>query len=317
LGHVVRHSVREGPGSSETGRLRLRRWQSRLHRGRRRRRLDSVFPPNIRMVERYRSGRVFLAGDAAQCTRPPGAQGLNTGLQAAYNLGWKLGQVLAGAPDALLDTYEAERLPIAAGSWIVYKEVSRACRDSTRPVSNAARTNNNSACTTAADHWHRTISTAPRPCGSVTVPRTRNCSDAAGGPLRPVSRPLAGTALRRHRLRPRSRRGPESLAMADIRPGGHRCGGSPSTRARCPTPISCSPTSPAHSRKPTASRPRHCCSSAPDGYIGCDRHQAAAPPSLGWSWRRSPQAITPLGLLAAAMPSSPPRPQRDDDDVGL
>ncbi|MCU1648055.1 MAG: otcC 1 [Nocardia sp.] len=74
----------------------------------------SVFRPNIRMVDRYRSGRVFLAGDAAHVHTPAGAQGLNTGLQDAYNLGWKLGQVLAGAPDELLDTYEAERLPIAA-----------------------------------------------------------------------------------------------------------------------------------------------------------------------------------------------------------
>lgn len=75
----------------------------------------SVFRPNIRMVDRYRSGRVFLAGDAAHVHTPAGAQGLNTGLQDAYNLGWKLGQVLAGAPDTLLETYEAERLPIAAG----------------------------------------------------------------------------------------------------------------------------------------------------------------------------------------------------------
>ncbi|MFF3571950.1 FAD-dependent oxidoreductase [Nocardia jiangxiensis] len=77
-------------------------------------RWTSVFRPNIRMVDRYRSGRVFLAGDAAHVHTPAGAQGLNTGLQDAYNLGWKLGQVLAGAPDELLDTYEAERLPIAA-----------------------------------------------------------------------------------------------------------------------------------------------------------------------------------------------------------
>jgi hypothetical protein len=75
----------------------------------------SVFRPNIRMVDRYRSGRVFLAGDAAHVHTPAGAQGLNTGLHDGYNLGWKLGQVLAGAPDSLLDTYEAERLPIAAG----------------------------------------------------------------------------------------------------------------------------------------------------------------------------------------------------------
>ncbi|MEV6336104.1 FAD-dependent oxidoreductase [Nocardia vinacea] len=75
----------------------------------------SVFRPNIRLAERYRLGRVFIAGDAAHVHPPAGAQGLNTGLQDAYNLGWKLGQVLAGAPDSLLDTYEAERQPIAAG----------------------------------------------------------------------------------------------------------------------------------------------------------------------------------------------------------
>ncbi|MFF7388955.1 FAD-dependent oxidoreductase [Streptomyces scabiei] len=75
----------------------------------------SVFRPNIRLAEDYGRGRVFLAGDAAHVHTPAGAQGLNTGLQDGYNLGWKLGQVLAGADATLLDTYEAERQPIAAG----------------------------------------------------------------------------------------------------------------------------------------------------------------------------------------------------------
>jgi 2-polyprenyl-6-methoxyphenol hydroxylase-like FAD-dependent oxidoreductase len=76
---------------------------------------QSVFRPNIRLAEAYRRGRVFLAGDAAHVHTPAGAQGLNTGIQDAYNIGWKLGQVLAGAPESLLDTYEQERRPIAAG----------------------------------------------------------------------------------------------------------------------------------------------------------------------------------------------------------
>jgi 2-polyprenyl-6-methoxyphenol hydroxylase-like FAD-dependent oxidoreductase len=76
---------------------------------------QSVFRPNIRLAEAYRRGRVFIAGDAAHVHTPAGAQGLNTGIQDAYNLGWKLAQVLAGAPQELLDTYEAERQPIAAG----------------------------------------------------------------------------------------------------------------------------------------------------------------------------------------------------------
>ena len=75
---------------------------------------SSVFRPNVRLAENYRLARVFLAGDAAHVHTPFGGQGLNTGVQDAYNLGWKLGQVIAGAPPELLDTYEAERLPIAA-----------------------------------------------------------------------------------------------------------------------------------------------------------------------------------------------------------
>ncbi len=74
----------------------------------------SIFRPNIRLARRYRSGRVFLAGDAAHVHTPAGAQGLNTGIQDAYNLGWKMSQVLAGAPSAVLDSYEDERRPIAA-----------------------------------------------------------------------------------------------------------------------------------------------------------------------------------------------------------
>ncbi|MEU8087084.1 FAD-dependent monooxygenase [Micromonospora sp. NPDC049101] len=68
---------------------------------------------SMRLADRYRVGRVFLAGDAAHIHSPAGSQGLNTGVQDAYNLGWKLARVLAGAPDALLDTYEAERRPVA------------------------------------------------------------------------------------------------------------------------------------------------------------------------------------------------------------
>jgi len=76
----------------------------------------SIFRPNVRLAARYRAGNVFLVGDAAHCHTPAGAQGLNTGVQDSYNLGWKLGQVIAGAPDSLLDTYEAERRPVAAAA---------------------------------------------------------------------------------------------------------------------------------------------------------------------------------------------------------
>jgi 2-polyprenyl-6-methoxyphenol hydroxylase-like FAD-dependent oxidoreductase len=78
---------------------------------------SSIYRVNVRMVDRYRVGRVFLAGDAAHVHSPAGGQGLNTGVGDAYNLGWKLAAVLDGAPEELLDTYEAERLPIAA--WVL------------------------------------------------------------------------------------------------------------------------------------------------------------------------------------------------------
>ncbi len=72
------------------------------------------FKINCRMVDRFRNGRVFLAGDAAHIHSPSGGQGIVTGMQDAYNLSWKLAAVLRdGAPDALLDTYEEERLPAA------------------------------------------------------------------------------------------------------------------------------------------------------------------------------------------------------------
>ena len=68
-----------------------------------------------RQAAAYRKGRVLLAGDAAHVHSPVGGQGLNAGVQDAVNLGWKLAQVVQGtAPESLLDTYNAERHPVAA-----------------------------------------------------------------------------------------------------------------------------------------------------------------------------------------------------------
>ncbi|MFD8072574.1 FAD-dependent oxidoreductase [Streptomyces sp. NPDC059718] len=78
------------------------RWLSRFH-------------SDERQVPVYRAGRVLLAGDAAHVHSPAGGQGMNTGLQDAANLGWKLAAVVRGhATDALLDTYQAERHPVGA-----------------------------------------------------------------------------------------------------------------------------------------------------------------------------------------------------------
>jgi len=76
------------------------RWLSRFH-------------SDERQVPQYRVGRVFLAGDAAHVHSPAGGQGMNTGLQDAANLGWKLAAALRGAaPPGLLDTYHDERHPV-------------------------------------------------------------------------------------------------------------------------------------------------------------------------------------------------------------
>jgi 2-polyprenyl-6-methoxyphenol hydroxylase-like FAD-dependent oxidoreductase len=76
------------------------RWTSRFH-------------SDERQVPQYRSGRVFLAGDAAHVHSPAGGQGMNTGLQDAANLSWKLAAALQGwAPPGLLDTYQHERHPV-------------------------------------------------------------------------------------------------------------------------------------------------------------------------------------------------------------
>jgi hypothetical protein len=74
---------------------------------------STVWRPNIRLARRFREGRVFLAGDAAHVHPPTGGQGMNTGIQDAYNLGWKLAAALSG-DESLLDSYEAERRTVAA-----------------------------------------------------------------------------------------------------------------------------------------------------------------------------------------------------------
>lgn len=74
----------------------------------------SRFGDATRLAERYRAGRVLLAGDAAHIHPPVGGQGLNLGVQDAFNLGWKLAAHVRGwAPETLLDTYQAERRPVA------------------------------------------------------------------------------------------------------------------------------------------------------------------------------------------------------------
>ncbi|MFI2778095.1 FAD-dependent monooxygenase [Streptomyces sp. ALB3] len=95
--------------------------------------LLSTYRVNVRMVDRYRVGRVLLAGDAAHVHAIAGGLGMNTGIQDAFNLGWKLGQVLRGRAGAeLLDTYEEERLPVAAWTLDLTSERLRATLEAIR-----------------------------------------------------------------------------------------------------------------------------------------------------------------------------------------
>lgn len=94
----------------------------------------SRFHCDERQVARYRHGRVFLAGDAAHVHSPMGGQGMNTGIQDAANLAWKLDAVLSGADDALLDTYHSERHPIGKRVLVQSGMIARAATLHRRPA---------------------------------------------------------------------------------------------------------------------------------------------------------------------------------------
>ena len=93
VGDVLERALGRDVGVAEIS------WKSRFH-------------CEERQAESYRAGRVFLAGDAAHVHSPMGGQGLNTGVQDAVNLAWKLALVLDGAPESIVDTYHAERHPV-------------------------------------------------------------------------------------------------------------------------------------------------------------------------------------------------------------
>ncbi|OBI80431.1 FAD-dependent oxidoreductase [Mycobacterium sp. 1245805.9] len=94
----------------------------------------SRFHCDERQVEQYRHGRVFLAGDAAHVHSPMGGQGMNTGIQDAANLAWKLDAVLGGADDGLLDSYHDERHPIGRRVLIQSGLIARAVTLHPRPA---------------------------------------------------------------------------------------------------------------------------------------------------------------------------------------
>ncbi|GFJ81446.1 FAD-dependent monooxygenase [Phytohabitans houttuyneae] len=96
------------------------------------------FRIHLRAATAYRSGRAFLAGDAAHIHSPAGAQGMNTGIQDAVNLAWKLAHTLRGATPRLLDTYETERLPVGR-TVLRFTDRAFTAATSTTPLVRAAR----------------------------------------------------------------------------------------------------------------------------------------------------------------------------------
>jgi 2-polyprenyl-6-methoxyphenol hydroxylase-like FAD-dependent oxidoreductase len=94
----------------------------------------SRFHCDERQVARYRHGRVFLAGDAAHVHSPMGGQGMNTGIQDAANLAWKIEAVFAGAPEQLLDSYHGERHPIGRRVLLQSGMMARAVTLHPRPA---------------------------------------------------------------------------------------------------------------------------------------------------------------------------------------
>ena len=148
----------------------------------------SLWRVNVRMVDRMRVGRVLLAGDAAHIHPIAGGLGMNTGIQDAYNLGWKLALATAGQADpGLLDTYEEERLPVAAWtlgiSSDLYARVREAVKEPGTGVEAAAPPPMGTGY-----RWSSLAATATAGDPAVLRPGDRApdapCLDASGSPVR-------------------------------------------------------------------------------------------------------------------------------------
>ncbi|BFO23234.1 hypothetical protein SHKM778_96220 (plasmid) [Streptomyces sp. KM77-8] len=203
----------------------------------------SVFTIQQRMITSMSEGRVVLAGDAAHVHSPASGQGLNTGVQDAYNLAWKLALVVQGhAPQTLLDSYSAERVPIG-----------RALLGSTRKATRLVQLKNSLAgvalplvfalvrrcgpCGAGSSgrssapcrRWPCTTRTAPDPPRPPSPGRHRAAGrhpphpgHRAGRPRHRLERPAGGAA--RHPVQP-ARGGRRRRGRAYRRPGGHSARG--------------------------------------------------------------------------------------------
>ena len=132
-------------------------------------RWSSVFRISHRIVDAYGKGRVFVAGDAAHIHPPTGAQGMNTGIQDAHNLAWKLALALAGqAAPGLLESYDAERRPSAKKSSGEPCAAPGRASAPTRPTSATS-----SAAKPNCSSTTRAARSSPRRARGARAPRTR------------------------------------------------------------------------------------------------------------------------------------------------
>ncbi|MFH9265818.1 FAD-dependent monooxygenase [Streptomyces sp. NPDC017546] len=160
--------------------------------------LLSTYRVNVRMADRFRAGRVLLAGDAAHVHAIAGGLGMNTGIQDAFNLGWKLGLVLTGQADAqLLDTYEEERLPVAARTLELTSERLRATLEAIRRPGgglDAAITPDTTGLNTGYRWSSLAAHHAGAPAGVTAGDRAPDapCADAATGARTRLHRVFAG-----------------------------------------------------------------------------------------------------------------------------
>ena len=163
----------------------------------------SRFGDATRLAERYRVGRVLLAGDAAHVHPPLGGQGLNLGIQDAFNLGWKLAAEVDGwAPEGLLDSYHTERHPVAADVLNNTRAQMRADVHRTGPAGGAPAADGadglrgREPVPDREDHRHRGPLRLRRGARAARQAAARHRSEA-GAPLRADARAAAGSCSTR------------------------------------------------------------------------------------------------------------------------
>ena len=139
-------------------------------------RWSSLFRISMRLADRYRVGNVFIAGDAAHIHPPTGGQGMNTGIQDAYNLAWKMALVVRGAADdRLLDCYEAERRPVGADTVERTREASVSFGRAPGPGRPPQRTRKSWSIIAAAASSKMARTRAPTSVRATARPTRRGC----------------------------------------------------------------------------------------------------------------------------------------------